>query len=293
MVMPRAATHLQMNTTKQRSTRYTTTLIIATLCACASWTSAASAQSPPSAAAPWQLSPAGVPRPSPDPYAPVVPAPDSVADEASPPFFDVMAGTVVPIAIGGLLSLELPGRILLQGELGWMPPAYGSAINGVVQGFGAYDASIRELVDGSLDDAFVGRLSGGWRPFPSAGFEIFAGYSYVGLSGDVSPSAVAGVVGGPFAQQVAARALSEDVAIRSSLHNVHVGLGWRWVAFDHLAIRLTAAYMQTLGSSTSIETPEQPAAAAIANPVIDAEMSEIYADYVKLPLVGLHAGYRF
>lgn len=291
-----------MNPTKQRYTRYTTTtsritrtLILATLCACASWATDASAT--PSASAPWQMPapPAGLPQPSPNPYAPTpFDASDGEDDqEEAPPYFDIMVGTQVPIAIGGLLSLELPGRILLQGELGWMPPAYGSAINGVVQGFGAYDESIRDLVDGSLDDAFVGRVSGGWRPVPSAGFEIFAGYTYVGLSGNVSPESVADVVGGAFAQQVAARALSDDVAISSSLHNVHVGLGWRWVAFDHLAIRLTAAYMQTLASSTSIETPELPAAAAIANPLVDEEMSEIYTDYVKLPVIGLHGGYRF
>lgn len=229
------------------------------------------------------------------PVAAAPPAPPDAAPENpdDPPNVDLMLGTQVPLSLGALVSLELPGRVLLQGELGWMPSAYGSAINGVVQGFGAYDSDIKALVDGSLEDALVARVSAGWRPFPSAGFEIFGGYTHIALSGTVTPGAVAGVVGGAFADTVTSQFLSDDVAISSGLHNVHVGLGWRWVAFDHLVIRLTVAYMQTLASSSSIETPELPEAARLANPFIDETLSGVYEDYVKLPVIGLNAGYRF
>jgi hypothetical protein len=199
----------------------------------------------------------------------------------------------VPLSLGGQGTLELPGRLLLQLDLGWMPPAYGSAINGLVQAVGGYDAAIGQIVDAALEDALVVRVSGGWRPFPSAGFEITGGYTHVSLSGSVSPEAVADVVGGDFASQVAAELLTSDIDLSSQLHNFHVALGWRWVAWDHLVIRANLGYTQTVGSSTSVDTPDSKEAVAIANPVVDREMGKVYETYVKLPVVGLSGGYRF
>ncbi len=214
-------------------------------------------------------------------------------DEPSPPFFDVALSTQVPLSIGVLASLELPARLLLQLEAGWMPPGYGAAINGLVKSFAGYDDDIGSLIDQSFDDAVVVRAAGGWRPFPSAGFEIFGGYTFVGLNGSVAPEDVASVVGGEFAAQVASQLLTEDVDISSKLHNFHVGLGWRWVAFDHLVIRANLAYMQTLASSTTVETPENPAAGAIATPIANRVLGDAYETYVKMPVFGLSAGYRF
>ena len=70
-------------------------------------------------------------------------------------------------------------------------------------------------------------------------------------------------------------------------------VGWRWVLVDHLVIRANIGYLQTLGSSTTVESPDFPEAAALATPIADAELGKIYEDYVKLPTVGLSAGYRF
>jgi hypothetical protein len=228
------------------------------------------------------------------------PGPDQGSAEKSPedeepsgPFFDLAAMTVVPITLGGQASIEIPGRILLQGDLGWMPPGYGSAINGLVQSFGAYDPEVGALVSGALDGAFVARLSAGWRPFPSAGFEITGGYTYIGLSGSVDAADVAGALGGEVASGLAARLVAEPIELSSHLHNFHVALGWRWVVWDHLVIRANLGYTQTLGSSSSIDIPGQPALTAIANPVVDQTLGDIYKTYVKLPFIALGAGYRF
>ena len=239
-----------------------------------------------------------VPPPSPPVYGPSTDAPpdrpeDVEGDEPSPPFFDVALSTQVPLSLGVLASLELPARLLLQLEAGWMPPGYGAAINGMVQAFAGYDDAIGGLIDQSFGNAAVVRAAGGWRPFPSVGFEIFGGYTYVGLSGSVAPEDVARVVGGEFASQVAQQLLTEDVDIASQLHNVHVGLGWRWVAFDHLVIRTNISYMQTLASSTTVETPENPAAGETATPIANRVLGDAYETYVKMPVVGLSAGYRF
>jgi len=241
--------------------------------------------------------------PQPSPYGPPPPAyrspqyappPDEVEDdEPSPPFFDLAVSTNVPLSLGGQATLELPALLLAQLELGWMPPAYGSAINGIVQSFGAYNGEVSALVDGTLADAFVLRLSAGWRPFESAGFEIFGGYTSVSLSGSVSPADVAQVAGGEFASDVAGQLLTEDVTLSSQLHNFHVALGWRWVAFDHLVIRANVGYLQTLASSSSVESPEHPEIAEKANAVVDGTLDDIYTSYVKTPTFGLGAGYRF
>ncbi len=252
--------------------------------------------------------PQGAQYPQPAQYAPAQPTagpgagsnmnaprmPDaSHEDEPSAPWFDLALGTYVPLSMGGQGTLELPGRLLLQLDVGWMPPAYGSAINGLVQAVGGYNSSIGQIVNSALEDAIVVRVSGGWRPFPSAGFEIYGGYTSVSLSGSVSPATVAEVVGGEFAGQVASAVLVNDINVSSQLHNFHVALGWRWVAFDHLVIRTNVGYTQTVGSSTSIESPDAPAAVALASPVVEAEMGKVYEQYVKLPLVGLSGGYRF
>jgi len=229
------------------------------------------------------------------------PPPDTASDqnksaqdeEPTGLFFDLAADTVVPIALGGGASLEVPGRILLQGDLGWMPPGYGAAVNGLVQSFGAYDPSVGALVSGALDGAFVARLSAGWRPFPETSFEITGGYTYIGLHGSVSASDVAPALGGQVAVGLAAQPIQDPIELSSHLHNFHVALGWRWVVWDHLLIRATIGYLQTLGSSSSVTIPGQPELTALANPVVNETLGAIYKSYVKLPFVGLAAGYRF
>jgi len=174
-----------------------------------------------------------------------------------------------------------------------MPHAYGSAINGLVRQFGAYDEQVGELVDAALDQAIVVRVSGGWRPFPSAGFEITGGYTFISLTGSVSPSAVAEVLGDSDAAALTSLMLSDDISLNSQLHNFHVALGWRWVAFDHLVIRANLGYTQTLGSSSSVDIPGQPALTEQANPQVDTVLNGIYKSYSKLPFVAVSAGYRF
>ncbi|MCC6527822.1 MAG: hypothetical protein IT373_34575, partial [Polyangiaceae bacterium] len=72
-----------------------------------------------------------------------VPAPDAPEDESpSPPFFDVALGTYAPLAIGADATVELPGRVLLQGGFGWMPPAYGSLMTKLVTAATGGDAAL-------------------------------------------------------------------------------------------------------------------------------------------------------
>lgn len=214
-------------------------------------------------------------------------------DPLAPPNLDLAVGTLFPLAIGPQLTLELPGRVMLQGDVGWMPPAYGSLVNRMVQRFGAYDEQFQSLIASAIEDALVARVTAGWRPFSQAGFEIFGGYTLVDLHGRAVPADVAAVVAGDFAAAVAESVVGDVVEIDSQLHSFHVGLGWRWVALDHLVIRANLAYMQTVGSSSSVSVPAAPELEREATEIVDEELGEIYARYVKLPVAGLSAGYRF
>ncbi|MBI4700910.1 MAG: hypothetical protein HY744_07065 [Deltaproteobacteria bacterium] len=236
----------------------------------------------------------------PAPAAPVAaPAPaadapaDPKPDEPAPPFLDLAVGTLVPLTIGGLAGLELPGRLLIQAEVGWMPPAYGAAVGGLVQRFAPAGVDVATLMQSAIERAMVVRISGGWRPFASAGFEILGGYTYLSVSGTLSPAYVAGLVGVPVPADAWGELLQEDIALGTQLHNFHVAVGWRWVAWNHRIVRANIGYTQTIRSSTTIEIPSHPEIAALAGPTIDQTLDGIYTQYVKLPVLGLSAGYRF
>ncbi|MBI4700175.1 MAG: hypothetical protein HY744_03235 [Deltaproteobacteria bacterium] len=214
------------------------------------------------------------------------------ADEDAPPHLDLTVGTQAPLALGGQVTIELPARLLLQGDIGWMPPAYGSAIAGLATGIGGADASAGALVGQVLGDSLVVRVAGGWRPFARAGFEVMAGYTHLALSGSLGPADLASLVDDEQAAQ-ALQQLQSPVTLRSKLHNLHVALGWRWVLARHLVVRASVGYTQTLTSSSSIEIPGEPAIQAAAEPRIDRELDAVYTDNVKLPVLALGAGYRF
>lgn len=307
---------LKVNPTKQLTKRYpTNTLFLFTAITVVFISNTADATPPlpgtPQSGA-WRMPPPGNPPPpvpSPDPattppagvqargeYGRPYDPPDAVeeeADPADPPHLDVALGTLAPLSIGGQITAELPGRILLQADVGFLPAAYGSAVNAMVQGFGAYDAEYQALIDGAIRDGVLVRLAGGWRPFSGAGFELYGGYTYVGLRGSAVPSEVASVIGGDFAAAVAQQTLGDEVGLRTHLHNVHVAIGWRWVAFEHLVLRAQLGYMQTLASSSEVDIPAQPALAETATTVVDAELDDVFTTYAKLPTLGLSAGYRF
>ena len=221
------------------------------------------------------------------------PAADEVPadDEPSPPFIDLMVGAHAPLAVVGGASVELPGRLLAQLDVGGMPAFAGSVGSSLIGAVGFDDPNIA-LVAGAFGGAVVARASGGWHPFAKAGFEITGGYTFISLSGNVSPADVAKVAGGGYATEVTSK-LQEDLSISSQLHNFHVGLGWRWIVAKHIVIRAGLGYTQTLASSSTVEIPDDPKAEGLANARVDTVTDEIYRTYFKLPVLSLAGGYRF
>ena len=219
--------------------------------------------------------------------------PEDADDEDSGFAFDLLAGTQFPLGFGPQLSLEIPARILLQAELGWMPGFYSSAIVGMIERFGDENALVGAVADDALSNSFVFRIGAGWRPFPSAGFEILGGYTTVATSGDASANVVGRVIGGDLGRAIREE-VTGKVGIKSQLHNFHITVGWRWLLLDdHMVIRAQLGYTQTVAASSSLDLPGDAELQSQIQPIFDRKVGELLTSDVKLPVVGLMAGYRF
>lgn len=246
-------------------------------------------------------SPAGFDR-SPDGVATPTPrTPDAVSNKApedgGSPTFDIGCATEVPLMVGGQLTLELPYRILLQGEVGVMPAAYVNGIDSVLTGTGAYGATTSALVRSTLQNSLVVRLSAGFRPFTNHGLEIMGGYTLASLGGGVSARAAVEAASGV---AVPAEIPDAEIQLRTTIHSLHASIGWRWIVGDHFVVRASVAYLQAVGSSSSLTAPAAvsavPGGAARVEQVsqaLDTTLNSTYTKYAKMPVVGLSLGYRF
>lgn len=212
---------------------------------------------------------------------------------------DVGFGTEAPISVGGVVTAELPGRLLLQVGAGFMPRGYVSAIDRLLTAVKAYDQNVSTIVRGSLGNSFVLRASGGWRPFSGHGLEIMGGYTLMTMGGETTAADVINAVlsdGNASAQLPAS--MNADIPLAATLHNVHVSLGWRWLtAEDHLVIRFSLSYLQTLASKVSVDLSGMGSSAAAmegaVNTALNGYLGPYFTTYAKTPTVGLSAAYRF
>lgn len=206
---------------------------------------------------------------------------------------DVGVGTQVPVYVGGQAVLELPHRILLSAEIGWMPKSYVQLINTTAEAFNAYDDATGDLITSAVKNSFVLRPSVGWRPFASRGFEVMGGYTLVALGGGVSAvEAIEAATG-----QQTTVATGTDIPLTSIMHCFHVTVGWSWQLAEHWAIRATAGYLQAFASHSSIDVTASRANAQAAlnslNASLNSYLNDVYTTYVKTPTLGVTINYRF
>ncbi|MFP6686121.1 MAG: hypothetical protein VB934_15495 [Polyangiaceae bacterium] len=209
-----------------------------------------------------------------------------------PPHFDIEAATQAPLAIGGQVTLELPGRLLLHGGVGMMPSAYGSLVHSVIEGTDA-DSDATTVAAMLLENALVLRMAAGWRPFSGSGFELYAGYTRLELDATASTAQIRSLANGALPSQAETLLGTTGVGLHSTLHNVQVALGWRWVALDHLVLRANLGYLKTLDASSEVTIEQQPELATTATSAVAPVLDELYAKHVQLPVLSLSAGYRF
>jgi hypothetical protein len=246
----------------------------------------------------WQMAPSA---PGAITFAPAVEPARDVVTEQGPRrqgdvHFDLGFGTELPISVGGVGTLELPGRLLLQLGLGFMPHGYANAIDGILTSVGAYDQTVSQLIRGSLGSSFVLKASGGWRPFEGHGLEILGGYTLITMGGATTTADIinAGLAESGSSQRVGT-SMSQDIPLAATLHNVHVTVGWRWLmADDHFVVRASLSYVQCLASSMSVGLPAaQQSMEAPVNQALNAAVGPYLTTYVKAPTLGLSAAYRF
>ena len=91
---------------------------------------------------------------------------------------------------------------------------------------------------------------------------------------------------------------SEGIPLRATLHNFHATVDWRFLLWsDKLVLRASVGYPQCFAASTTVTgTATRPIQAQIAaklNSELAADLNPYFTEYVKAPLLGVSAAYRF
>ncbi|MFT5681265.1 MAG: hypothetical protein ACI8RZ_002171 [Myxococcota bacterium] len=216
---------------------------------------------------------------------------------------DAYIGTDFPIMVGAGATYEHPTRLRLDVNGGFMPGPYVDAINWGLTTFDIYSDTVADIIDAVLKNALVGRVELGYRPFPTRGWTVSAGYQHLRVFGNTADLT-------DFADGVDEDALAQvqeftgDLLIDVAVHQVTGEIGYERALFpkkfdEHLRIRGTFGFSYTLKANTVADTtndptnPPQEEATAIVLQEAEAYLDDIFEDYVHIPMVGLAAGYRF
>ncbi len=169
--------------------------------------------------------------------------------EPSPWHLDIAVGTVVPMDIGGRVTLEGPARIHLSVGLGLMPEAYVDIINDFAENLNLYDEAQARLIEDALYKSTTFRTALGWTPWADWGFFFDVGYAFQGLGGRSSPGEVVRVatdINPPITGLV-------DLDVQANLHILTVDLGYKWFFYRNLFLLGALGGEFTLAADTSIE----------------------------------------
>jgi hypothetical protein len=212
---------------------------------------------------------------------------------------DVGAGTYLPLSVGVEGTIELPYRILGQASLGWMPAPYSNTIIDLLGDFGAINPFEQNLIKAAIDNSFVLRLSGGVRPFSTLGLEVFGGYTLLTAGGSLTGADVVdSYLMSTGSSDHATGLANQSIPLRATLHSFHATVDYRFLLWDdRIVLRASLAYLQCVASSTEVTaTPARPAAQAAVSKInseLQGFLNPYFTEYVKAPLVGLTASYRF
>jgi hypothetical protein len=216
---------------------------------------------------------------------------------AEPPADDLRLGvealTDFPISLGGKVWTELPHGFRLSASLGYMPPFYVDAINGILVGANVYSQSEGDLVRQALQSSLVVRLHAGMRPFSAHGFYFEVGYGLVSLGGGASTGQVIAAVTGRSAPSDPST--GQGYQVESHLHMLDAELGWQWFLGGDVTLRAALGFAGTLGASTTIKPNFQPRAPAAQDAFTTYGanyLDDLYTSYVFSPVFTLALGFR-
>ena len=203
--------------------------------------------------------------------------------------------TDFPVDVAARLAVETPFRLRLNTQVGFLPSGYVSAMNGILEGFGAYDSATGDLIKSSLQSSFVWRTHVGYRPFRKLGLYLDAGYGMVSLGGNATTAAlVSAVTGATYPATETGADKSFDA--KATLHTLDVEVGYDIPIARHFELRAAVGGAFTLGSSTTLTpdfTPRTPKAIDAFVAEGESYLNTTFRSYVFTPVFTLGANYVF
>lgn len=219
------------------------------------------------------------------------------AQRAAPWSLALEAGTNFPLDVGARVAIEVPGRLVLSGSLGYMPRQYADAINGTLVSFGAYDERTAEIIEAALRNSMVARAQLGWRPFASAGFYFSAGYGVVALGGGLSSAQTLAIITGePLPADDGSETDPGELTAESTLHQVVGEIGWAFALAERLQLRTSVGGFYTFDANTRLSFRDRPVATTLASPLLalgERWLDDTYRQHVHSPVVTATLGYVF
>jgi hypothetical protein len=218
--------------------------------------------------------------------APAASIPDAPSGAPSLVRVQLLAGATVPIDLELSARVVFFDRLFVGGSLGF--GVYGSLFAAVARPF---SAPAGQLVSPVANGAFVASVSAGVRPFGGSGFELVAGYTMLHASSSFAPATVSAALG----NQLSLPPGVPDLLLDTTLHALHVELGWTILIAEHLLIRPALGWTQVLAATTTLSThpaiavPQVSARLASSADTIDSALTK----YGMTPTFSLALGYQF
>ena len=199
---------------------------------------------------------------------------------------DLSGGTHFPVSLGVDAQLEMPHRILSRAHLGMMPPGYIDVINATATGLDFYDDATADLIAAAVEQTIVVRIGAGYRPLAHRGLELGLGYTLAFGGGSLTSSDNIAQASG---QQVGER--SGGIPITSTLHALHVDVGWRWHIETRWVLCVAVGYLHTVAASTNIDVGRDRQSGPVR--AAEAYVNDQLTSYTRSPELKLSFGARF
>jgi hypothetical protein len=201
---------------------------------------------------------------------------DDGGEHGDGPRLDLLATTLVPLAVGGAMHLDLLAGFFLRVQASVVVPAYVDAINDVGQGYGVWDDGTASAISGLLVDAVIFEGAVGVRP-GGGPLELSVAYFMFWREGSA-----------PAMMGLGARPLSVTV------YAVHPELTLRMPLTDVLVMRVSLGWVHAVGTDARLgRLPEDGEAEDAARSAAESTIASWPAEYGMGPTLSASVGIHF
>ena len=202
---------------------------------------------------------------------------------------DVTAVTSLPVTVGVGAQLTAPFGLGAYLEVGHTPGAYMGAVASMLQDSGAYNPRVRPLIDEATGDGGVNTRLGLVYAHES-GFEVAAGYTYLGLSSALTQGAIQTALNRGYRWPPG----MDSVPLSIDVHALSVRAGWSFVIERHLVLRFALGWTHAVATSARLTVPDA-VREMDGDPATQMEeaLERGLGEYGFTPELIVGAGYRF